>query len=730
MKGNADMSETTHTSQPAPASAVVHAIDDLVRPINPATFSASVHGAGHHVVLSGGRAGPHKKTLLGGWLGGRDEKHYFVKSWTVPKEVKGWRFRWSEGTSAISLDFEASFVIQANEDVQAYRLVEVLSAPPNAGEALYQLINGALNEELSLLEQGTRKTGSLLGEFRRSSIGAAESEDLNGKVGTRVRNALGGAAFRIGFQLLDAPPMQVEVHRVGAQADPFTLADSRRQHVAETEAMLRLENYQVFRKSNLRTEEDVRKAIGAAITEAVKALLFGRKYYDVIKSFWEGPDSLDKQMRARIEKEAEAIGYSVQMFNALPDMAALRLLEPLRIDIDAKDEKYDLKNSVGYVQFGVALVTQAGSDVSRLHLLIQPDATDVVEPIAARVRQICRDTVQRFDHLDFNLAFEDKVVKALTSAICDGLGGYGLTTQVVNIRQEQTEEGGRFKAIRGRTIDFAATIPPHANAEESDPVPVSGTISVETMTPTGWEAFESKDFGYRSDSSVPEYRMRALAQQRGVAAPAGTLADAERRNLAIDLELAEIAHRVTATLEGKMAMGQHLSQHWTTADHDQDIRDWAEMSAVKEIADEFGLVVKFYAFRRLDTNADITAQTKRLAHHEHVRAAALADAAHALNAKREEREVLDRNRIGAIEALGKREREVLGDPDHPEGEAAAERLRQDIERGARHPQLTAERAAAALKFKPKTGPDEARKLAWAPSPPQPDTSHDTPPDQT
>src|SRR3569832_424579 len=133
------MSETTAAS---------HAIDDLVRTINPATFSASAHGAGHHVVLARNQAGPHRKSLFGRWLSGEDEKHYFVKKWTVPKEVKGWRFRWSEGTTAISLDFDASFVIQANEDTQAYRLVEALCAPPGPGDALYGLIDSALHEEL------------------------------------------------------------------------------------------------------------------------------------------------------------------------------------------------------------------------------------------------------------------------------------------------------------------------------------------------------------------------------------------------------------------------------------------------------------------------------------------------------------------------------------------------------------------------------------------------------
>ena len=158
----------------------------------------------------------------------------------MPKQVQGWKFRWSEGTNAVELDFDASFIIQANEDVQAYRLVEALSGAPTPGEVLYQLISGALNDEMTTLRERLKRDDNLLDMFQRTSTGIGESAELDQGVSARVRRALGGAHFRIGLQLRNVPPLQVEVSRTAPNADHFTLADSSRDRTAETTALLRL----------------------------------------------------------------------------------------------------------------------------------------------------------------------------------------------------------------------------------------------------------------------------------------------------------------------------------------------------------------------------------------------------------------------------------------------------------------------------------------------------------
>lgn len=691
-----------------------HLIDELVRIVKAESFSEAAHGAGHRVVLADKRAGPYKKTLLGNVFGRRDEVHYFVKQFTVPKQFSGWKFRWSEGTNAVTLDFESSFVIQANEDVHAFRLVEALAGVPHPGEVLYQRISGALNDELNALRGERARDSNLLDIFKRSSTGIGECDELDRKVSERVRSGLGGALFRIGLQLHNVPPLQVEVSRVGDDADHFTLADSRLKRKAETKALLRLENYQAFKKSGLQGEADVRSAVSRSITEAVKELLFARRYYDVVQQFSRGKDPIEQKLKARIVADARTIGFAVEMFQSLPDIAALKLLDKVRVDIAADEEKYSLKNSVGHVQFAVSLITQLGPDASRLHLLISPDAAEVTTPIAQRVRQICRDEVQRFDHRDFNLQFDVAVRPALATAITDRLADVGLQTEIVNIRQAPTADALRFQALRGRTVDFEAEIKPQANRGEADAVPVAGTIEVVGMEEAGWEPFESKDYGYRNESQMPEPRMRQLAARLEVKVPDAAWTAEERRNVAIDLELADIRQRVKHVLEGRMAMGPDLALHWTTAKNSAQIVQWAERLAGEAIGAEFGLSIKVRALRRLDTDADITALTTRRAKHHVVREAALDEAKLALDHEREEREALDANRVALIKGLGRREREALDDPESEEGKEVAERLRRELEKDARRPRLSSQRASSALAARP--APAAGSDLPWLPAP--------------
>jgi len=689
-----------------------HHLDDLIRAVNPDTFSEAAHGAGHRILVSDGSASLHKTSFFGRLLGKKLDKHCFVKKWSVPKEVKDWAFHWSEGTTAISLDFDASFVIQANEDVQALRLAEALMRhSDDAGEVLYGLINARLHEELDrILRKCDSQALSLLDEFRRSSIGVGESDALNRAVTDGVRLALGGAMFRIGFQLTNAPPMQIEVRR----KDEFTLADSELPHIAETTALLQLDNYQAYKKSGLDTEIKVRTTIERTITQAVKQLLFARKYYSVVRSFTLGQDSIAKQMEASIQANARSIGYRVMMFQTFPDIAALKLLEPMRIDIPAGDDKYYLINTTGYVQLSVALSVKVASDFSKLHLLIEPKVSNVAEPITARVRQICRDTIQRFDREAFNLAFEEQIVPELRQAIVDGLGGYGLAVDVINVIQLPTEEATRFVAIRQRTIDFNAEIPPHANDGDGDPVPVVGTIEVTGMTQSGWPQFEGKDFGFRQDSHRSDASMRLMAEKRGMVVPGpGPLTRDERRALAIELELAEIRDRVVGTLEGSMAMGPELAQRWKTWKSNREIGVWAQEMAAHAIGEEFGLCISLRSFRRLDTLTETTLQTQRRAKHEQMRRVAEETARKEIEHQEKVREVVDENQVAMLERYSQIERQALSDDTDPMHDQVMEKMARESQRVEEAQRRVGPDAAALLPPKRSSRPAPANvQLPW------------------
>lgn len=684
-----------------------HNLDDLIRTINADTFSEAAHGAGHRIVVAEQRAQLYKPSLFGRLLGKRGERHCFVKKWSVPKQVEDWTFRWSEGTNAISLDFTASFVIQANEDIQALRLAEALLPTGDAaGATLYGLIDALLHEQLGdMLRKCNSQNESLLVKFGQSSIGLGESTELNDAVTQGVRNKLGAAVFRIGFQLRNAPPMLIEVRR----NDEFTLADSKWSRNVETTALLQLDNYQSYKKSGLNTEEAVRTAIARSITRAVKQLLFARKYYEVVQEFSQ---DIAPEMEASIRADAQAIGYRVKMFQTFPDIAALKLLEPMRIDIAAGDEKYYLVNATGYVQVSVALSVKVAHDFSRLHLLIEPDVREVAQPIATRVRQIIRDTIQRFDRKAFNLDFDAQIVPALREAMVKGLGSYGLAVEVINVVQLPTEEATRFLAIRGRTIAFKAEIAPHASQGDGDLVPVVGSIEVTGMTDEGWSQFESKDFGFRADSHWSEARLRQLASAQSLTLPSQTpLPSGERRALAVELELTEIRDRVMGTLQGSMSMGPELARHWTQWDSNRDISDWAQKMAERAIAAEFGLLIALRGFRRLDTQTEVTQRMQREAKHAQLREVALESARKEIEFQERLRGVVDENQVELLKRHGELERQALSDEGDAHHQAVRDRMTTEAQRLNEAQRRIGTDAAALLPSKRSAGRG-AQALPW------------------
>ena len=657
----------------------IHSIDDLIRTIDRDTFSETAHGAGRRLVLAGKEATLYKPRLFGKLLDGRANRHVFVKRWSVPKEVKDWHFHWSEGTTAISLDFDASFVVQANEDAQALGLAQaLLGAGDDAGEALYGLIDATLHEEVNaLLRQchGASQTLSLLDEFRRSPIGIGESDKLNRAVGERVAKTLGGVHFRVGFQLRNLPPMQIEL----TCSESFRLADSKLDRKVETTALLRLDNYQVYQKSRLDTEAAVRATMEKTVARIVKQFLFSRNYYDIVRSFTQGGNSIVEQMKENIQAEALSIGYRVEMFQTFPDIAALKLLEPTRIDIPADGNKYPLSKSTGFVQVELTLSVRAAGDFSRLHLLIDPDARDVTQVIAARVRQICRDTIQLFNHRDFNLDFDALIVPSLRQAIVDGLAAYGLETEVVHIRDLPTEDASRFAALRGRTIDFDAVIDPKAEGAEGDPVPIVGVIEITGMAENGWAQFESRDFGYRHDSPRSEKLLRAKAAEQAI-----PLADSlDRQALAIELELVDIRARVIGTLQGAMEMGPPLDRHWSNWQTSQHIESWVGKMATRAIVKGYGLTIAIHAFRRLDTDSETTGRAKRSIWNAQERQLAADESDANIRQRRALRDAMDDNAVRLQNELGQRDTLALQDERdsrHEETVKAATREAQQLAR--------------------------------------------------
>lgn len=649
-------------------------LDALIRAINPLTFSDDAHGAGHRVVVSRGKAALYRPGLLARLRSSSDDRHLFVKKQYPPQPVQDWTFHWSEGTTAITLDFEASFVLQANDEAEAVRLAQVLAAgTEEPGEALHALISACLHDHLqAMLRDCEQESTSLLGQFVCLPTGFGESLQLNQRVGELVAAALHNRSFRIGLRVINLPPAQVEVR----STDSYTLQGSETSRSANTAAQLHLNNYQAYKRSNLKGRGEVEALIKTVIADAVRQLLFDRTYFAVVQSYAEGHQSIARQMESRIQQAAYAIGYSVKVFQTFPDIAALALIDGRRIEVGAAGIKYELLKSMGFVQIEVVVNVRTSTDFSRLHELIKPEETDVERPIAQHIRQVCRDELQRIDHQDFNLRFDTDVVPRLRLAIVGSLAQYGLLTEIISIRDMPTEERERYLAIRGsRLLHFEKTISPQANGGHADAVPVYGSLSIRGLVQDGWARFESRDWGFRGDSQRSDQALNQMAQDLALPGTGMT-----RRELAVELELAEIRACAVAALEREFKMIPDLAARWNTREESQNLETVARRVIGDALAREFGLDVEVVNFQRGDTETNVTALANNQSWHDEARTEAALAAKMTSEYRLKERLLAQERRFELARQRDLDERQGFDDPTHPNYKANRDRIEHEARR--------------------------------------------------
>ncbi len=567
-----------------------HQLDKLIRTINPASFSEAVNGDGYRFVHSRKNGIEiHKRRALSFLGSSADETHYFVKKLATPLVVDSWEFHWAEGTSAIALDFLATFELHARDEKEAFKLTSALHQRDGVEAALRALIGQALHEEMQN-HYRVHKAGNknLLAMFKASSVGVGESEDMNQEISRKVGGAIGNLPFRIGFKLLNLPPLLVEIKE---QRDSFTLADSKVAREVITNAQLEFDNYQNYGKANLETVKAVQDAISLSISQAVRRHLFGKKYYEVIGSFSNEENPIQKEMQSCIVEDAKRIGYKLNIFHTFPDIAALSLVAGMRIDLPESRFEYQTKNSAGHVHMALALSVNV-SNFQLLDRVISPDDADVEERIRLRVHEICFDVVQDISRMEFNLEFQNKVTPKLTEAITENLAKCGLSAEIISIRQSETEEAKRFKAICGQPVKFNAPVTYQTKAGTDELMIIQGRIEVTGMRENGWERFISKDFGYREDSQWTSSKLLRRAQDAGIECEViDPLPASLRKSLAVEFELSEVRDAVCSEIKGKLSKKGDLLELAAASQDDGKLEGEIRKMAREAIGREFGLAI-------------------------------------------------------------------------------------------------------------------------------------------
>ncbi|WP_313913326.1 hypothetical protein [Tahibacter sp.] len=647
-----------------------HDLDKFLYLINAATFSAKVSGEGHRFVLRDGKVEPFRPRQFGWLRGDLSGRHVFVSEPGVPMRVSNWTMHWSEGASAIELDFDINFEIECYGAHAAGRLaVALLSGVETAGTALHRMIARHLNRQLKVLLQQCEKRGESLHDcFLPTAAGMSQRRELDAEVGAAVSAEL-GVPFRVGFQMRDPAPRQIEVRCTNA----FTLLDRNGSSEVVTTALLQFDNIQAHKRSGLHDEASIRAALERQVAEAVKELLFGKRYYAVARAFAADDNAIRADMAQRLEAFAKSIGYRIRLFSTLIDISALKLFHGLVVEVPAGDT-YQLR-SRGVVELSVSVQVEAGSDDEAMRRLVDANVTDPAEPIAGLVRRCCRETLAQFDYTAASVKFDVEVRPALEARIVEELAGFGLRATILRLRSEPTEDVMRFMELcRLPAIDFTVAASPQADGGHGDTIEVDGIIDIMDIAPDemAWLRFQSGNFGYRRDSPRTLDDMRVQARRRGISD-----VDAKpRRALAVAIEVAEIRERVMATLRNGIAMQRDFARVWASAENAASIERWANELVASAIADEFGLRVQLRGFGRRDTLAASAAQAIRIARLRNDKEAAELIAQQEKRHDVQDHELMHQQRVARQQKLAEVEAAALGntlDIDHATQRDRAER---------------------------------------------------------
>jgi len=467
----------------------------------------------------------------------------------------------------------------------------------------------------------------------------------------------------------DPAPRQIEVRCTNS----FTLLDRTGSSEVVTTALLQFDNIQAHKRSGLHDEATIRAALERQVAEAVKELLFGKRYYAVARAFAADDNAIRADMAHRLEAFAKSIGYRIRLFSTLIDISALKLFHGLVVDVPA-GETYQLR-SRGVVELSVSVQVGAGSDDESMRRLIDANVDDPSEPIAALVRRCCRETLALFDYMTVNLKFDAEVRPALESRILGELAGFGLHATILRLRSEPTEDAMRFMELcRLPAIDFTVAASPQADGGHGDAVEVDGIIDIVDLAPDemAWLRFQSGNFGYRRDSPRTLEDMRAQARRRGVV----DIDARNRRSLAVAIEVAEIKERVMATLRHGMAMESNFARIWASAENAANIVRWANELVASAIADEFGLRVRLRGFGRRDTLSAASVQAIRVARLRSEREAAEQIAQQGKRQELQNHELVHQQRVAQQQRLADVQDATLANPmdiDHATQRDRAER---------------------------------------------------------
>jgi hypothetical protein len=555
---------------------------ELVREIGSDFYDPAVHGQGVVVTWHNKRKEwVFAKGVLDKLFGQQHLRHFFVQTASKPLQFKKMRFEWSEGTSDITLDLEANFNIKLADKNDAQKLVSALQ-DMNAvtlHEGLFQLLDQQLHNCMHDIYDACMSATprrNLLDEFYQSDTHKGESERLNRDVSNGVRKALSNLPFAIGFTLQNAPERVADFsHCTVLKRNP-----SQKEFNVQSECTLKLANYQAYKKSGVASLDHVKKHMKQVIDQALHEYVSGKTLFDLFSRFESDvgdEESIATLVRARVEVAAAGIGYNVQSFYSLPDVAPLKLLNGIRIDIDEDDGAFSTGYGGGAIKINASMDVKAiDGDFNKLLHLLSPSGDyenldvldfsypELVERIKKPLLAICAKVVKQQDYRLASTNFEGQVVPLLEAKLQSEMATlYGLEVSLKSVFPVETEDSNRLRELSGSSHTVTFKVLSQYATQDNSFVEFKSTFRVVGIDlENGWEAFERADFGYRT-KSTKRTKFNELS-------PDAPDFDRQCKYRAIELELADIANEVIHLLKAELKRHPDLIDWYRSAQSDDE----------------------------------------------------------------------------------------------------------------------------------------------------------------
>lgn len=368
---------------------------------------------------------------------------------------------------------------------------------------------------------------------------------------------------------------------------PTTLKKSPSQNEfdVQSECTLKLSSYQSYKESGFNDLDDVVNHMKKVIDQTIYQYVSGKTLFDLFCNFDAtgkegGKESISRLIRNQVEAEAASVGYKLQSFYSLPDVALLKLFKGIRINIVDNEDSFSTGYGGGNITINIIMdITAEQHGLDKLMHLLSPSGdsenkdvldisyADLVQCIKKPIISICANVIKQHNYQTASTQFDAEVKPSLEVKLKSEMSDlFGIKVTIKSMFPVETEDASRLRELSGRSQPFKFSV--ISGGSENGELLVEfqsafKVIGIDMVN--GWDAFERTDFGYRNNSLV---RMKFIHKD-----DVDPNYDRKCKIIAIDNELNSIGEEIERNFKANLNLIPNLYTWFRDAKGNRTIQE-------------------------------------------------------------------------------------------------------------------------------------------------------------